>query len=134
MEVTTFLQKLYVLFWSAWQCFKFSSYNRIVSAGDFNTEEKETFMKTFLYQYDFKNLVKNSSKPTTINLFLTNDSTYFQKTKIITNKQVSCYNAKNQLSEKQTFRFWDTIMLHTLKKKLRKIIILKPNIFIDQSV
>ena len=83
LEVTTFLQKLYVLFWSAWQCFKFSSYNRIVSAGDFNTEEKETFMKTFLYQYDFKNLVKNSSKPTTINLFLTNDSTYFQKTKII---------------------------------------------------
>ena len=60
----------------------FSSYDRIVSA-DFNTDEKETCMKTFLHQNDFKNLVKNSSKPTTINLFLTSESTCFQKTKTV---------------------------------------------------
>ena len=44
-------------------------------------------METFLYQHDFKSLVKestcfkNSLKPTTIDLILTNSSTYFQNTK-----------------------------------------------------
>ena len=44
-------------------------------------------METFLYQHNLKNFVKqstcfkNSSKPSTIDLFLTNNSSYFQNTK-----------------------------------------------------
>ena len=44
-------------------------------------------METFFYQFNFQNIVKkgtcfkNSSKPSTTNLFLTNDSSYFQNTK-----------------------------------------------------
>ena len=43
-------------------------------------------METFLYQHDFKSLVKESSsfknslKHTTVDLILTNSSTYFQNT------------------------------------------------------
>ena len=65
----------------------YSSYDRIVLKGDFNSEEQETCMETFLYQHNLKNIVKestrfkNSSKPSTIDLFLTNNSSYFQNTK-----------------------------------------------------
>ena len=44
-------------------------------------------METFLYQHNLKNIVKestcfkNSLKPSTIDLFLTNSSSYFQNTK-----------------------------------------------------
>ena len=44
-------------------------------------------METFLYQHNLTNIVKgstcfkNSSKPSTINLFLTNNISYFQNTK-----------------------------------------------------
>ena len=44
-------------------------------------------METFLYQHNLKNIVKestcfkNSSKPSIIDLFLTNNSSYFQNTK-----------------------------------------------------
>ena len=64
----------------------YSSYDRIVLTGDFNSKEQETCMETFLYQHNLKNIViesicfKNSSKPT-IDLFLTNNSSYFQNTK-----------------------------------------------------
>ena len=64
-----------------------SSYDRVVLTGDFNSEEQETCMETLLYQHNLKNIVKestrfkNSSKPSTINLFLTNNSCYFQNTK-----------------------------------------------------
>ena len=66
-----------------------NSYDRIVFAGDFNTEEKEVCMKSFLCQHDFKNLVneitcfKYSSKAITVDLFSTNNITYFQNTKAI---------------------------------------------------
>ena len=36
----------------------YSRYDRIVLAEDFNPEEKEACLETFLYQHDFKNLVK----------------------------------------------------------------------------
>ena len=45
-------------------------------------------MENFLYQHNLTNIVKegtcfkNSSKPSTIDLFLTNNSSYFQNTKI----------------------------------------------------
>ena len=66
----------------------YSSYDRIVLIGDFNSEDHETCMETFLYQHNFTNIVKegtcfkNSSKSSTIDLFLTNNSSYFQNTKI----------------------------------------------------
>ena len=65
----------------------YSSYDRIVLIGDFNSEDHETCMETFLYQHNLTNIVKegtcfkNSSKPSTIDLFLTNNSSYFQNTK-----------------------------------------------------
>ena len=66
----------------------YSSYDRIILIGDFNSEDHETCMETILYQYNLTNNVKegtcfkNSSKPSTIDLFLTNNSSYFQNTKI----------------------------------------------------
>ena len=67
----------------------YSSYDRIVLIGDFNSEDHETSMETFLYQHNLKNIVKdgtcfkNSSKPSTIDLFLTKNSYYFQNTKTL---------------------------------------------------
>ena len=55
--------------------------------GDFNSEDHETCMDTFLYQHNLENIVKEGtcfkkfSKPSTIFLFLTNNSSYFQYTK-----------------------------------------------------
>ena len=68
-----------------------SSYDRIVLIGDFNSEDHETCMETFLYQHNLTNIVKegtcfkNSSKPSTIDLFLTNKSSYFHSTKTFFN-------------------------------------------------
>ena len=65
----------------------YSGNDRIVWVGDFNAGEKQTCIETFLYQHDFKNLIKestcfkNSSKSTIVDLFLTNTSTYFQTQK-----------------------------------------------------
>ena len=53
----------------------YSSYDRIVLAGDFNHDEKKVCMEAFLHRNYFKILVKestcceNSSKPTTFDLF-----------------------------------------------------------------
>ena len=63
------------------------SYDRIVLTGDFNSEEQETCMETFLCQHNLTNIVKestcfkNSSKPSTFDLFLTNNNSDFQNTK-----------------------------------------------------
>ena len=65
----------------------YSSYDRIVLIRDFNCEDHETCMETFLYQHNLKNIVKEgtcfkiSSKPSTVDLFLNNNSSYFQNTK-----------------------------------------------------
>ena len=58
----------------------YSNYDNVLLAGDFNA------VSIFLYQYDLYNLVKvgtsfkNSSKPTSIDLFLTTKNTHFQNT------------------------------------------------------
>ena len=65
----------------------YSSYDRIILIEHFNSEDHETCMETFLYQHNHENIVKkgtwfkNSSKPSTIELLLTNNSSYFQNTK-----------------------------------------------------
>ena len=64
----------------------YSSYDNVLLAGDFNAEDDEPCLSNFLYQHDLYNLVKvgtcfkKSSKPTTIDLFLTTKNTYFQNT------------------------------------------------------
>ena len=65
----------------------YSSYDRIVLMGDFNSDDLEACMETFLYQNNLGNIVKegacfkHSSKLSTIDSFLTNNSSYFQNTK-----------------------------------------------------
>ena len=64
----------------------YSKYDNFLLAGDFNAEEHEPCLSTFLYQHDLYNLVKvstcfkNPSKPTSIDLFLSNKNTHFQNT------------------------------------------------------
>ena len=64
----------------------YSNYDNVLLAGDFNAEDDEPCLSNFLYQHDLYNLVKvgtcfkNSSKPTSIDLFLTTKNTHFQNT------------------------------------------------------
>ena len=64
-----------------------SNYDRIVLKGDFNSEDLQTCIEAILYHHNIENTVKevtcfkNSSKPSTTDLFLTNNSSYFQITK-----------------------------------------------------
>ena len=63
----------------------YSHYDKKLLVGDFNTEESDVW-STFLYQYDLENLVKditcfkNANNPSTIDLFLANNSLAFQNT------------------------------------------------------
>ena len=65
----------------------YNSYNRIALIGDFNSEDHKNCMETFLYQHNLENIVKertrfkNSSKPSNIDLFFTNNSSYFKNAK-----------------------------------------------------
>ena len=58
----------------------------VLLAEDFDAEDDEPCLSNFLYQHDLYNLVKvgtcvkNSSKPTSIDLFLTAKNTHFQNT------------------------------------------------------
>ena len=67
----------------------YSSYDRIALIGDFNSEDQEACMEVFLYQHYLEYIVKegtyfkNSSKLSTVELFLTNNSSYFQTVKTI---------------------------------------------------
>ena len=62
------------------------NYDNVLLAGDFNAEDDEPCLSKFLYQHDLYNLVKvgtcfkNSSKPTSIDLFLATKNTHFQNT------------------------------------------------------
>ena len=61
----------------------YSNYD-VLLAGDFNAKDDEPCLSNFLYQLDFYNLVKvgtcfeNSSKATSIDLFLATKNTHFQ--------------------------------------------------------
>ena len=64
----------------------YSNYDNVLLAGDFNVEDDEPCLNNFLYKHDLYNLAKigtcfkNSSKPTSIDLFLTTKNTHFQNT------------------------------------------------------
>ena len=61
-----------------------SEYQHIILFGDFNVETKEPCMQSFLELYGIRNLIweltcyKNSEKPSSIDLILTNSSSNFQ--------------------------------------------------------
>ena len=63
----------------------YSNYDNVLLAGDFNAEDDEPCLSKFLYQHDLCNLkvgicFKNSSKPTSIDLFLTTKNSHFRNT------------------------------------------------------
>ena len=61
----------------------YSNYDNVLLAGDYNAEDDKPCLSSFLYQHDLYDLVKvktsfkNSSKPTSIDLFLTTKNTHF---------------------------------------------------------
>ena len=67
----------------------YSHYDKMLIVGDFNTEVSDNILRTFFYQHDFENLVKdktcfkNANNPSVIDLFLTNISLVFQNTTTI---------------------------------------------------
>ena len=64
----------------------YSSSDNVLLAENLNAEDDEPCLSSFLYQHDLYNLVKvgtcfrHSSKPTSIDLFLTTKNTHFQNT------------------------------------------------------
>ena len=65
---------------------KYSSYDKFLLAGDFNTEETSEFLEDFLFEHHAKNLVKEATcfksidNPSCIDLFITNSPLSFQNT------------------------------------------------------
>ena len=64
-------------------------YEKFLLIGDFNAEDTESCLSTFLFQYDAKNIVKdktcfkNPNNPSCIDLFITNSSKCFQNTLVL---------------------------------------------------
>ena len=64
-------------------------YNKFLLAGDFNCQEHEEVLKSFIYQYDANNLVKDNTcfksveNPSCIDLFITNSYRSFQNTTVL---------------------------------------------------
>ena len=69
---------------------KYSSYDRILLAGDFNIDKGEEKLEDFLFERNLKNLVKDDTcfksinNPSSIDLFLTNSVPSFQHTTTVT--------------------------------------------------
>ena len=65
---------------------KYSSYERILLAGDFNIDREEEILEEFLFEQNLNNLVKEKTcfksmeNPSCIDLFLTNSALSFQNT------------------------------------------------------
>ena len=65
---------------------KYSSYEKVLVAGDFNIDDQEDVLQEFLFEQNFKNLVKEPTcfktvdNPSCIDLFLTNTFQSFQHT------------------------------------------------------
>ena len=69
---------------------KYSSYDKILLAGDFNIDIEEEIIEDFLFEQDLKNIVKektcfkSAENPSCIDLFLTNTAASFQNTTTVT--------------------------------------------------
>ena len=68
----------------------YCSCEKIVLAGDFNTQERERLLDTFLYQHELHSIkrnptcYKNPNNPSNIDLILTNCSSFFKTDTILT--------------------------------------------------
>ena len=73
------------------------NYDKIILVGDFNAEVGEVVLKNFMELYDLKNLVKENTcfksaeNPSCIDLFLTNCSTSFRHTNVISSGISDCH-------------------------------------------
>ena len=69
---------------------KYSAYDKVLLAGDFNVDKGDEKLKDFLFEQNFKNLVKEDTcfksidNPSCIDLFLTNSAPSFQNTTAVT--------------------------------------------------
>ena len=65
------------------------SYEKVLVAGDFNSQDSEPSISNFISEHNLKNIVKNPTcfksleNPTCIDLFITNFSNSFQSTKTV---------------------------------------------------
>ena len=70
---------------------------KVLLVGDFNTETAEHYMKSFLYEHELSNLVKektcfkNMQNPSCIDLLLTNNSCAFQQTTTVCSGLSDCH-------------------------------------------
>ena len=68
---------------------KYSTYDKFLLAGDFNTEETNEFLADFIFEHNAKNLVqeptcfKSQDNPSCIDLLLTNSPQSFQNTRTL---------------------------------------------------
>ena len=75
----------------------FHTYDKILLSGDFNAEESEDTLRSFMELYDFKNLVKENTyfksveNPSCVDLFLTNCIRSFQNTTTISTGISDCH-------------------------------------------
>ena len=89
--------------------FHSSSYNNIIILGDFNVSVEEPHMKTFSENYSLQNLIKqptcykNPSRPTCIDLILTNVPRSFQSTCVI-EKGLSNFHLMTLTVMKKSFK------------------------------
>ena len=90
-------------------------YDKMLLVGDFNAEEGEMCIDSFLYEYCFKNLVKqktcfkNPNNPSCIDLFLTNSANSFQNTTTLSCGLSDCHKRvvtilKTHFSKEKTKR------------------------------
>ena len=72
-------------------------YDKFLLTGDFNAQEGESNIDTFLQDYDARNIVKektcfkNIENPSCIDLFITNSVNSFQHTKVISSGLSDCH-------------------------------------------
>ena len=109
-------------------------------AGDFNIEREEELMDDFLFEQNFKNLVKDKTcfkstdNPSCIDLFLTNTPSSFQNTTtvttglsdfhkmVVTVMKTSCPKAKPQILYYRDYKNFDIYNFRTdLRNQLSKI-------------
>ena len=92
-------------------------YDKILLTGDFNAEESEDTLRSFMELYDLKNLVKESTcfksvkNPSRVDLFLTTCKRSFQNTMAISTGISDCH------------KMIITVLKTTFKKAKYKIII-----------
>ena len=78
-------------------CKQVNKQDKILLTGDFNAEESEDTLRSFMELYDFKNLVKENTcfksveNPSCVDLFLTNCIRSFQNTTAISTGISDCY-------------------------------------------